>query len=61
MENPRHNKRTPTWELIAFNWKFFGTTGTLAPAFVNSHISPKSGEIWGTLVRGKERRPSAKQ
>jgi hypothetical protein len=26
--------------------------GTLAPALVNSHISPKEGEIWGTLVRG---------
>src|ERR1700677_1485126 len=24
------------------------------PRSVNSHISPKEGEIWGTLVRGKE-------
>ena len=34
--------------------KFSGATGTLTPAFVNSHIWPKPGQIWGTLVRGKE-------
>ena len=52
MENQRHHKETPTWELIALKRKFSDTTGTLAPAFVDSHISPESGEIWGTLFRG---------
>jgi hypothetical protein len=29
--------------------EFLGTTRTLTSAFVYSHISPKEGEIWGTL------------
>jgi hypothetical protein len=37
------------------NRRFSGATGTLAQASVNSHIWPKTGQIWGTLVRGKER------
>ncbi len=29
MENQRHHKETPTWELIALKRKFSDTTGTL--------------------------------
>jgi hypothetical protein len=29
----------------------------LQPAFVNAHISPKSGEIWGTSVRAEKTSP----
>src|ERR1700723_3368280 len=35
-------------------WKSSRTICTVARAFVPSHISQKEGEIWGTLVRGKE-------
>jgi hypothetical protein len=38
------------WDLTALGGKkFSGSAGTLIPAFANSHILPKSGEIWGTL------------
>ena len=37
--------------------KLSGATSTLAQAFVNSHISPKPGEIWGTRFRGRENTP----
>jgi hypothetical protein len=39
--------------------KFSGATGTFAPAAATSHISPKEGEIWGTLGRGREMRPKS--
>ena len=36
-----------------------GASSTFTPASVNSHIWPKPGQIWGTLVRGakKNERP----
>jgi hypothetical protein len=40
---------------LLLNRRFSGATGTLAQASVNSHIWPKTGQIWGTLVRGTER------
>jgi hypothetical protein len=45
--------------LLARCGRFSDTIGTLRPTFVNSHISPKEGEIWGTRVRGQwsSRRP----
>jgi hypothetical protein len=37
------------WEVTDLDWKFSGAIGILAPAFVNSHIWPKPGQLWGTL------------
>ena len=42
------------WEIIALE-PFFFASGTFAPASVNSHIWPKAGQIWGTLLRDRER------
>jgi FixJ family two-component response regulator len=40
------------WELTALGPEPSTATGTLARTPAVSHISPKEGEIWGTLVRG---------
>jgi hypothetical protein len=39
-------------------WKSSGITCTFARAFVSSHIWPKPGQIWGTLIGGKETFPT---
>jgi hypothetical protein len=51
------------WELTVLEPELLKATGTLAQALIDTHISPKEGEIWGTwslnpptLVRGKEER-----
>src|ERR1700722_10850324 len=51
--------RTAGARLAALDRKFSGATGTLARALVNSHIWPKPGQIWGTLVRGDKNAPPA--
>jgi DNA-binding CsgD family transcriptional regulator len=40
------------WEAAALGPELSNAIGTLARTPVNSHISPKPGEIWGTHVRG---------
>src|ERR1700761_7555610 len=39
-------------------WKSSGTICTVARAFVPSHIWPKPGQIWGTLIGGTETFPA---
>jgi hypothetical protein len=44
-------------DLTAVEPELPGAPGTVTPAFVNSHIWPTEGQIWGTLVRGKKTFP----